>query len=176
MKNISIETSRFDLKTLQKNDVSEKYLSWINNSDNLYIAYSREIRSLADIQFYVEQREKDATALFLGIFMRDSGEHIGNIKYEPINIAKHQATMGIMIGEKNWRGKGVATEVINKSVQWLYENLAINQILLGVSINNIGAIRAYEKSGFKENKLLKCSENQIMMQLDILKKLVGKKV
>ena len=102
--------------------------------------------------------------------MRDSGEHIGNIKYEPIDIEEHQATMGILIGEENWRGRGVATEVINKSAIWLQENLTINKILLGVDVGNIGAIRAYEKSGFKENKVLNCAENQMMMQLDLGRK------
>jgi [ribosomal protein S5]-alanine N-acetyltransferase len=47
--------------------------------------------------------------------VRDSGNNIGNIKYEPIVIEEHQATMGILIGEKRRRGKGVATEVINTS-------------------------------------------------------------
>jgi len=147
--------------------VGDRYLKWINNPDNSYIQYTNQRRSITDLQLYVEQREEDATVLFLGIFVRDSGEYIGNIKYESIDIEEHQATMGILIGEENWRGRGVATEVINKSAIWLQENLNINKILLGVDVGNISAIRAYEKSGFKENKVLNCSENQMMMQLDL---------
>ena len=83
--------------------------------------------------------------------MRDSVSHIGNIKYEPIVIEEYQATMGILIGEKRWRGKGVATEVINASMTWLKRNLGIRKFFLSVDLDNIYAIKAYEKSGFKKN-------------------------
>jgi hypothetical protein len=36
MKNITIQTERFDLKTLKKNDVSDRYLRWINGANNIY--------------------------------------------------------------------------------------------------------------------------------------------
>ncbi len=86
MKNITIQTERFDLKTLKKDDVSDRYLRWINSANNIYINYTNQSRSLADIQSYVAEREDDDCILFLGIFLRESNEHIGNIKFEPINF------------------------------------------------------------------------------------------
>ena len=56
MKNITIQTERFDLKTLKKNDVSDRYLRWINSANNIYINYTNQSRSLADIQSYVAER------------------------------------------------------------------------------------------------------------------------
>ena len=119
------------------------------------------------VKSYVSQRENDDTVLFLGIFVRDSGNHIGNIKYEPIVIEEHQATMGILIGEKSWRGAGVATEVINATVIWLQKNLGIREFFLGVDLDNIYAIKAYEKSGFTKTDIPHDSENIIIMQLGL---------
>jgi RimJ/RimL family protein N-acetyltransferase len=167
MKNIIIQSERFDLRTLKKSDVGDRYVKWINSEDNPYIEYTNKKRSLADVQSYVVQREKNNASLFFGIFVRDNGEHIGNIKYEPIDFERFQTTMGILIGEKHWRGKGVATEVINISAEWLYENFNIKNIFLSVDVNNVGAIRAYEKSGFKENEALHRTKNQIIMQLNL---------
>ena len=171
MKNVFMESERFFLRTLIEDDVNARYLEWINGSDkSQYINYTNQNRTVDEVSTFVTERVNSDTVLFLGIFVRESGEHIGNIKYEPIDFEEHQATMGILIGEENWRGRGVATEVINKSAIWLQENLTINKILLGVDVGNIGAIRAYEKSGFKENKVLNCAENQMMMQLDLGRK------
>ena len=42
-------------------------------------------------------------------------QHIGNIKYEPIDFQAATATMGILTGANDWRGKGVGPEVIKGS-------------------------------------------------------------
>ena len=90
--------------------------------------------------------------LFFGIFSRESNEHIGNIKFEPINFHNKTAIMGILIGEEGWRGRGVTPEVIKSSSEWLNKKYDINHIALGVDSKNIAAIKAYEKIGFKNKK------------------------
>jgi RimJ/RimL family protein N-acetyltransferase len=57
--------------------------------------------------------------------------------------------MGMLIGDKNYWGKGLATETLKTLVHWAFENLEINTIDLGVNRNNTGAMRVYEKVGFK---------------------------
>ena len=170
MTNITIQSRRFNLVTLRQSDVSDRYLRWINSSNNKYIDYTNQSRILADIQSYVAEREDDSTILFLGIFIRESNEHIGNIKFEPINFHNKTAVMGILIGEEGWRGRGVALEVIKSSSEWLNKQYDINRIALGVDSKNIAAIKAYEKIGFK-NKQTPCititNRSQLTMVLDV---------
>ena len=104
MTNTTIQSKRFNLVTLRQSDVSDRYLRWINSSNNKYIDYTSQSRSLADIQSYVAEREDDSTILFLGIYTLESQEHIGNIKYEPIDLKCGIAIMGILIGEDKWKG------------------------------------------------------------------------
>ena len=92
----------------------------------------------------------------------DAWEHIGNIKFEPVDMNNSIATMGILIGDYNWRGKGVASEVLISCSNWLYKNKNINKIILGVDKKNISAINAYKKSNFvkcitypKDNKIIR---------------------
>jgi RimJ/RimL family protein N-acetyltransferase len=149
MKDIFIDTERFLLKSLTKKNVNKRYLDWINGPNRSeYITYGKKQRSLDEISNYVENRLLDESVLFLGIFDRESGNHIGNIKYEPINFQKGFAIMGILIGEEDWRGKGVANEVLRVSSEWLNTKYGIKQIILGVDIKNINAIKAYQKCGF----------------------------
>jgi len=160
-----INTKRFQLKSLTTKDVTEKYLSWFNGSKEVveYIAYAKTNADINKLRQYVKEREDREDVLFLGIFT-DFGQHIGNIKYEPINLKDKSATMGILIGDKKWRGKGVATEVIKDSGKYLKENYKIKYIDLGVNKDNIAAVSAYKKMKFK---VIKKTDFGFMMRLNI---------
>ena len=171
MKNVFMESKRFFLRTLIEDDVNARYLEWINGSDkSQYINYTNQNRTVDEVSTFVTERVNSDTVLFLGIFVRESGEHIGNIKYEPIDFKKSYAIMGILIGKKNWRGRGVAAEVIKASSMWLHNKYGIKQIILGVNTGNIWAIKAYEKVGFSEKKtplIRKIDKTNITMVWDI---------
>jgi len=160
-----INTERFQLKTLTVDDATEEYLSWFSSSKEVgeYIAYAKTNADINKLRQYVKEREDREDVLFLGIFT-DSGQHIGNIKYEPINLKDKSATMGILIGDKEWRGKGVATEVIKDSGKYLKENYKIKYIDLGVNKDNIAAVSAYKKMKFK---VIKKTDHGFMMRLNI---------
>jgi len=156
------------LRSLGPGDVGDKYIDWINGAgQSQYIEYSKQNRTAAEIRDYVAQRENSDKVLFLGIFTLEMGEHIGNIKYEPIDFHNKTAVMGILIGNENWRGKGVAPEVIKSSSEWLSQQYDINKIILGVNPENTAAMRAYKKVGFKEDCTLKEEEGQLFMTLQL---------
>lgn len=149
MKGVLIQTERFLLKSLTKEDVTDRYLGWVNSPDqSQYITYAKQSHSLDEVRAYVNQKANDDHILFLGIFDKKNQEHVGNVKYEPVDFDNGCATMGILIGEEKYRGKGVASEVIKASAVWLYEKYQINTIELGVDYENVNAIKAYEKCGF----------------------------
>ena len=160
-----INTKRFQLKSLTTKDVTEKYLSWFSGSKEVveYIAYAKTNADINKLRQYVKEREDREDVLFLGIFT-DYGQHIGNIKYEPINLKNKSATMGILIGDKEWRGKGVAIEVIKDSSKYLKENYKIKYIDLGVNKDNIAAVSAYKKMKFK---VIRKTDHGFMMRLNI---------
>lgn len=145
----TISTPRFILKELQASDASERYLSWLSDKDSAkYISYKQsEISELAQ---YIEQQYQDNNCFFWGIFTNN--EHIGNIKYQRLSDRIHVATMGILIGEKSWRGRGVAGEVINSTMDFLKSYHSISEINLGVEKSNTAAIKAYENIGFKQTE------------------------
>jgi RimJ/RimL family protein N-acetyltransferase len=164
-----ILTDRFILRPLDIKDVTKRYADWLG--DETTSKYISARFSLIKLRHYVADRSNRDDVLFLGIFNITNGSHIGNIKYEPIQVESRQATMGILIGEKEYRGKGVASEVIIASAIALNERLKIEKIILGVSKDNFSAIRAYEKIGFKKKS--SCN-NSHQMQLDLKKLIIFK--
>ena len=76
--------------------------------------------------------------------------------------------MGLLIGNEDWRGKGVGPEVISGSASWLKKKIGIATITLEVNNENIQAITAYEKSGCKtspESSKFKCTTSLRMSKL-----------
>lgn len=146
---IEILSERFRLRPLTIADVNERYLGWLSNeAARRFITSAATTAGLADLEQYVRERIDRDDVLFLGIFDRITGTHVGNIKYEPIDTTLGYAVMGILIGDPNARGKGVAPEVLVTSAEWLRGTRGIHQIILGVSEDNLGAVLAYKKAGF----------------------------
>jgi RimJ/RimL family protein N-acetyltransferase len=146
---VTIDTGRFHLRELREDDATERYLGWLGDAAAMkYITAAAVTKELSDLRLYIRARIGRDDVLFLGIFEKSSGAHIGNIKYEPVDSAKGFAIMGILIGDPQYRGKGVAPEVLKASARWLRAERAITQIVLGVSHDNAAAIRAYQQAGF----------------------------
>jgi len=153
MSDTFISTERFFLRELTEDDATERYLSWFGDyNTKKFILSAANTTSLLFLRQYILDRINRKDILFLGIFEKKSGLHIGNIKYEPVNSNLGYTIMGILIGDYSFRGKGVSSEVLKATATWLNAHRQIEQILLGVSKDNIGAIRSYEKTGFKVAK------------------------
>jgi ribosomal-protein-alanine N-acetyltransferase len=164
---VEISSERFLLRELSEEDVTERYLGWLRDPDTLkYITAAAQTEGLQDLRLYVRDRIGRGDILFLGIFEKTTGTHIGNIKYEPVNSELGYAIMGILIGNPGYRGKGVGTEALIASAQWLKEHRGIKQILLGVDEENLAGVKSYEKAGFvvaDTPYIQKCMPGQITM-------------
>lgn len=146
---VTITTERFILRELTVDDVSPRYLAWFGDSDAVKnIVVADRMAALEDLRDYIRARAGRDDVLFLGIFDAATGVHLGNIKYEPVNSAAGWAIMGVLIGERAYRGKGVTPEALAASARWLQAHCGIRQVLLRVYAENTAAVRSYEKAGF----------------------------
>jgi len=145
-----LQSSRFDLRPLAVVDVTPEYLGWLHDDrTSEFIETAEATADLEALRGYVQQRIDRPEVAFLGIFTRIGGLHIGNVKFEPLDRRGGSATAGILIGNREWRGKGVAAEVLETCAQWLYERYGIVRVYLGVDPANTAAYRAYLKAGFR---------------------------
>jgi|LakMenEpi03Aug12_release.lakeMendotaPanAssembly.Ray.scaffolds.fasta_scaffold807295_2 ribosomal-protein-alanine N-acetyltransferase len=161
-----LETNRFLLKSLSPaQDSFENYLSWMrNDKSNPFIQGVNVDLSKQDLVDYVSEKNISETALLLGIFLIPSNTHIGNIKLEPILPLK-SATIGILIGEESWRGKGVGFEVISRVLEFCFIDLELEFVELGVNRNNLRAINLYTRLGFIECDQEPYSSESIRMSI-----------
>lgn len=149
-----IKGERIYLKIMRKENATVDYVGWLNDSEvNKYLeTKSATVRGLKN---YITEKLADDNCLFFGIFMKTDNKHIGNLKLEPIGWQKKIAVFGILIGDKNFWGKGLATEATKLIVDFSFNKLNLTTLELGVIADNRAALKVYEKIGFKVDKIIK---------------------
>ena len=159
-----LKTKRFVLRTLKPENVSDEYISWLQSDGaKKYISYSSaRDQSQKALEKYVQEKLDSHEALMMGVY--SDRVHIGNIKYEPIDIFKKTAVMGILIGDEAWRGQGVGGEIIEAMNSWLKRVHGISTIVLGVDSGNKPAVHLYSKLGFE---ITSDTINGFMMKLSL---------
>ena len=162
----AIETGRFILRELTVADVSERYLEWLSDPEaRKWIFAAAEAQRMTDLKDYVAQRVGRTDVLFLGIFDKSRGVHIGNIKYEPVLPDQGSAVMGILVGDPSFRGKGVFAEVFGASAAWLKKERRITRIHLGVEKAHQAALKAYQNAGFVPDLALQASSRPDVLMM-----------
>ncbi len=75
---------------------------------------------------------------------------IGRCMLFNLNLVDRNAMLGIVIGVKSYRSQGYGQEAVRLLVDYGFNLLNLNSIMLGTFEFNTRAIRCYEQAGFKE--------------------------
>jgi RimJ/RimL family protein N-acetyltransferase len=138
------------LRPLERADLNERYLSWLNDPEVTRYTETGTFPSTAeDLENYYRSVTGSKNDVMLAVVDKKSGRHVGNVKLGPIHWVHRHATFGILIGEKDFWGKGVGLEATQLMVEYGFQRLNLHRIDLGVFAEHDAAVKCYEKAGFK---------------------------
>jgi RimJ/RimL family protein N-acetyltransferase len=171
-----ISAGRIRLRGAEREDLP-RFVAWLNDpevTDGL-ILYSP--LSLAEEEVWFEgllKRPKDERPLVIELRQGDFWIPVGNCGFHNIEWRCRSAEVGIFIGEKQIWGQGVGTEVMKLLVQYGFDTLNLNRIMLDVYETNLRAIRSYEKAGFtlegrKRQAMYKHGKYMDILQMSVLR-------
>ena len=149
-----LQSERLIYKPLSMDHLSEQYVSWLNDKEVNAFTFSKMNHTIRDLEMYLKNVESNPI-LFWAIQLKDSLEHIGNIKIDPIDIKNGYGEYGILVGEKNYWGKGYAKEASESIIGYCFKEVMLRKINLHVGIKNTGAIKLYFKLGFQIEGIFK---------------------
>ncbi len=153
---LKIKGERIYLRLLHHGDASKDYLNWLKDPlINKFLECRRERYSLKKIKVFIEKARKSKNNFLFGIFLNNNGEHIGNVKIGNINSFHRFADLGILIGKKEFWGKGYGTETIRLVTRFAFRKLKLHKIFAGIYANNKGSYKAFIKCGYKKAGILK---------------------
>jgi len=147
---LEISSKRLVYRILSEDDVTQNYVDWLNDPKvNRYLETRHTHQTKKNCLSYVAEMITSPTNYLFGIYLRETGKHIGNTKLGFINPYHHRAELSLFIGEKNCWGKGFATETIKTITSWGLNDLKLEKIEAGCYDTNIGSLRAFLKAGYQ---------------------------
>ena len=151
MKKPFLSGTNIYLRTIGKEDLSEKYRDWFNDPEICeFNSHHRFPQYDEDMLAYYESTIASHDNLILAICDKKSDAHIGNISLQSIDKTNQSAEFAILIGDKSFWGKGVGSEAMMLIVEHGFEQLNLHRIYLGTSVDNIGMQKLALGLGFKE--------------------------
>lgn len=144
-----LDGHNFSLRELTLEDITEKYLSWLEDAEvNQYLETRFESWSIEKIKDYIIQVKNNSNILMMAIISKEN-KHIGNAKLEIINSNHRLGSISLFIGDKDYWKKNIATSVINRICKFAFvENKNFEKIIAGMYQENKGSYRAFLKAGF----------------------------
>jgi len=143
-----LEGTHVRLRQIEESDLP-KLRDWRNSP---YIrAYTREYRllNMLNQKKWFESLFTDQSNIMFAIEKKDTKEIIGCCGLTHINWKEGNGEVSIYIGEREWQGKGCASDALQLLLKYGFEELRLHRIYATIFQYNNASVKFFERNGFK---------------------------
>jgi ribosomal-protein-alanine N-acetyltransferase len=154
MNAIVIKGKSILFRMITSDSIHNGWLDWVNNRNlTEYLEISGSVSEDSLIQ-YLEDSLPPKVYMF-AIYDNKTDDYIGNARLSSIDYDKNEAAYGRLIGNSNYHGKGLGTEVLILLSKFAFNKLGLKKIYTGVNSKNIASIKSNIKAGASINRIEK---------------------
>ncbi len=136
------------LQRFQPEDVSERYVGWLNDPDVMGQTESRNGgHTLESSRAYVAASLADDRCRLWRIMHEQAG-HVGNMRLSDIISFHRRADTAVIVGERTLWGANIASRAIRLAAKYAFDELGMLKLTAGMLATNTASIRAFEKAGY----------------------------
>ena len=142
---------RFRLRPLVLEDIDQEYCSWYSNSDGHLEFFTGSGRTFsADIlrDDFRRGLETESWFYYIAEDLDASGKRIGNVKIGPIDKKNKTSDLVCLIGNRNYVGKGLASNIISAANKIAFDQYDIRRLQSGMYASHVASIKAYTRGGW----------------------------
>jgi RimJ/RimL family protein N-acetyltransferase len=138
------------LRTIDRDDIPT-FVRWFNDPDVRHFLQMFEPMSRAGEERWFEEHLKKQSEFLFAIEapVEDGWLTIGNVGLHRVDWKNSGVTLGIVVGEKAFWGKGFGSDAVQTMLRFAFEELNLHRVELEVYDFNPRARRCYEKAGFR---------------------------
>jgi RimJ/RimL family protein N-acetyltransferase len=149
-----IRGKKVELRPISLEDFRYSYI-WRNDEE------LAKLTAASDAAYYNNISEEKMEEIYQDIYMNFNKNEeyefsiythddifIGKCGYRDLHLPSRRCTIGISIGDKDFRGKGYGTDALKTLIRYLFDTMNLERIQLDTWSGNEPAIRSYEKCGF----------------------------
>ncbi|MHA2292527.1 MAG: GNAT family N-acetyltransferase [Candidatus Hodarchaeales archaeon] len=149
-------TDNLILRTLTIDDVTQEYLDALNDYNTVRFTEARHQEwDKEKVYKFIKESNIEGTTELVGIFLRDSEKHIGNIRLSGMNPHHKRVDLGIMLFDKSEWSRGYGTEAIKGVTNYVFKELNLHKICADYYSVNHASARMFNKAGFKVEGIYK---------------------
>lgn len=167
MKSPLIKTTNYTLRPFKDGD-AELWQVWdVDPEVQAHMPEPvNEPQDISEQLEYIKECEDEEDGYYWSIDTKD-GTTIGTVALTDINDYHKLAELGVVIGDKNFWGKGAASEVVAAVVQYAFTNLGIVRISAEAEAGNIGVQKVLERAGFEQDGVFKSARVKNGERIDV---------
>jgi diamine N-acetyltransferase len=135
-----------------RRDLALTYARWVNREEVRFGLEHLGVATRETEEAWVDEAvkkgaEKEPGTAGFTIYDRSDVAPVGTTSLFEISYLHGSANFGIALGER--RGLGLGTEATRLMLRWAFHTLSLRNVMLEVLGWNGGAMRAYERAGFR---------------------------
>ncbi|MFF3289161.1 GNAT family N-acetyltransferase [Streptomyces sp. NPDC003023] len=131
---------------------------WNHDPDVMRWMDDNHPSSLSHVRKWLEERPRNTYGdLLLGVEVLSDGRLIGLVALRDTEPETGIAELDIYLGEKDYWGKGYATDAMRTVCRYGFDKMRLHKITLTVVTENTAAQQVYRKVGFVEEGRLRQS-------------------
>lgn len=148
--------SKIGLRSLNKEDAWGNYYSWLQTPEIVEILTTQKFpTSRENLENYIHNNNNAGVEALFGICHLKTDNLLGTLRLSNFDWISGTASIGIVIGDKNARGKGFAKEALLLCISYAFNTLNLQKIYAGVASNNTPSLALFgsvmQKEGIRRN-------------------------
>jgi RimJ/RimL family protein N-acetyltransferase len=150
-RDVHLVCGSYILRTITPDDVSDRWAAWMSEPKNQRLLNAAPpAMTRGDVLAYIERFDQ-RSHLLIGIFVKDTGQHIGFFRLD-IDHKLKRCLMFLLIGEQKYRRWNVTHDIRIPFQDYIFDELRLNTILATVLTSNQAMVRYMQKSGWVIDK------------------------
>ena len=155
-------------------DDTDLILKWRNSEAvKRNFLYRKDITREQHLERF-RTKVKSGEVIQFVIIDKSADKPIGSVYLRDVDPIRKSAEYGVFIGEEYARGIGYGSETAARTVEFFFDEMKYERLILRVLRKNVAAIRSYEHAGFREDETIMgpeadCVPNKEVMYMSIVR-------
>ncbi len=147
------------LQEFTEQDLSDSsYHAWLRDLEVVRGIYRLEYLmpiQYSEIEKYARSLMHSETDCFFAIYAKETNDFIGTLRIGHIDWRVGRADIGILIGNKDYWGKGICADAVTVARKYAFQELSLRRLTGGAMSTNTAMCKCFARVGFKEEGRLR---------------------
>jgi ribosomal-protein-alanine N-acetyltransferase len=138
----------FKFILLNPSDVQDEWQKWFDSDHTQFYTRGGRRIALEELRNSIQHGLETGDSFTYGILEEAPQKIIGTVKLGPIDRTHGLADLAVLIGDKDYLGRGLASQLIYEASNLAFVKHSVRKLHSGILEHNVPSIKAYTRAGW----------------------------